>query len=82
MSDGRRRMRLERLVGEAIGEASMQWRPIPWGAFDACGAAALAERVVAALRIELELRAMTRRLLVVAHVTCFLMGFLLGWLAR
>lgn len=37
---------LSRIIGEAIGEASLQWDPKPTGVFDSGGASALVDRTV------------------------------------
>jgi hypothetical protein len=40
---------LRRIIGEAVGEASLQWEPKPSGIFDSSAASALVDRTVAQL---------------------------------
>lgn len=50
----RSRQEVQRIIGEAVGEASLQWRPVPTGVFDSDGASALVGRVVAELEPHLK----------------------------
>jgi hypothetical protein len=55
---------LRRIIGEAVGEASLQWEPKPTGVFDSDGAVGVIDRTVHAIdqRIqELEAQAVAMR---------------------